>query len=173
MEEENKEVEQDIISKAKKEVEKLIKTATENGLQASNVQLLYQLIDIHKDIENEKYWKNKEENIMYRDDYGTEDYRGGRSRDSQGRFMGDRRSTSYRGQRVLDEMYNGYRNYNDGKEEYNRGNYGAKNETMKSLEYMLESVTDVIELLQHDEGLIEDIDMVKKYTRRKRVMYFD
>ena len=92
MEEENKEVKQDVISKAKEEVEKLIKTTTENGLQASNVQLLYQLIDIHKDIENEKYWKNKEENNMYmRDDYGN-DYRGGRSRDSRGRYMGDRRS---------------------------------------------------------------------------------
>ena len=40
MEEENKEVKQDVISKAKEEVEKLIKAATENGLQASNVQLL-------------------------------------------------------------------------------------------------------------------------------------
>lgn len=166
MEEENKEVKQDVISKAKEEVEKLIKAATENGLQASNVQLLYQLIDIHKDIENEKYWKNKEENNMYmRDDYGN-DYRGGRSRDSQGRFMGDRRSTSYRGQRVLDEMYNGYRNYNDGKEEYNRGNYGAKNETMKSLEYMLESVTDFIEMLQNDASSQEEVDMIKHYTRK-------
>ena len=166
MEEEDKEVKQDVISKAKEEVEKLIKAATENGLQASNVQLLYQLIDIHKDIENEKYWKNKEENNMYmRDDYGN-DYRGGRSRDSQGRFMGDRRSTSYRGQRVLDEMYNGYRNYNDGKEEYNRGNYGAKGETMKSLEYMLESVTDFIEMLQNDASSQEEVDMIKHYTRK-------
>ena len=166
MEEENKEVKQDVISKAKEEVEKLIKAATENGLQASNVQLLYQLIDIHKDIENEKYWKNKEENNMYmRDDYGN-DYRGGRSRDSQGRFMGDRRTTSYRGQRVLDEMYNGYRNYNDGKEEYNRGNYGARNETMKSLEYMLESVTDFIEMLQNDASSQEEVDMIKHYTRK-------
>ena len=167
MEEENKEVKQDVISKAKEEVEKLIKAATENGLQASNVQLLYQLIDIHKDIENEKYWKNKEEAMRYmRDDYGTEDYRGGRSRDSQGRFMGDRRSTSYRGQRVLDEMYNGYRNYNDGKEEYNRGNYGARNETMRSLESMLESVTDFIEMLQNDASSQEEVDMIKHYTRK-------
>ena len=166
MEEENKEVKQDVISKAKEEVEKLIKDATENGLQASNVQLLYQLIDIHKDIENEKYWKNKEENNMYmRDDYGN-DYRGGRARDSRGRYMGDRRSESYRGQRVLDEMYNGYRNYSDGREEYDRGNYGAKGETMKSLEYMLESVTDFIEMLQHDAGSQEEVDMIKKYTRR-------
>ena len=80
--------------------------------------------------------------------------------------MGDRRSESYRGQRVLDEMYNGYRNYSDGREEYNRGNYGAKGETMKSLEYMLESVTDFIEMLQHDAGSQEEIDMIKKYTRR-------
>lgn len=167
MEEENKEVKQDIISKAKEEVEKLIKAATENGLQASNVQLLYQLIDIHKYIENEKYWKNKEEAMRYmRDDYDMENYRGGRSRDSQGRFMGDRRMTSYRGQRVLDEMYNGYRNYNDGKEEYNRGNYGAKNETMRSLEGMLESVTDFIEMLQNDADSQEEVDMIKHYTRK-------
>lgn len=167
MEEENKEVKQNVISKAKEEVEKLIKAATENGLQASNVQLLYQLIDIHKDIENEKYWKNKEEAMRYmRDDYDMENYRGGRSRDSQGRFIGDRRMTSYRGQRVLDEMYNGYRNYNDGKEEYNRGNYGARNETMKSLEDMLESVTDFIEMLQNDASSQEEVDMIKHYTRK-------
>ena len=103
---------------------------------------------------------------MYmRDDYGN-DYRGGRSRDSMGRYMGDRRNESYRGQRVLDEMYDGYRNYSGGREEYNRGNYGAKGETMKSLEYMLESVTDFIEMLQHDAGSQEEIDMIKKYTRR-------
>lgn len=171
MEEEKKENIQEIIPKTKEEVEKLIKTITENGLQVNNVELLYKLVDIHKDIENEKYWKNKEEAMRYmRNDYVTEDYRGGRSRDSQGRFMGDRRSTSYRGQRVLDEMYNGYRNYNDGKEEYNRGNYGARNDTMKSLEYMLESVTDFIEMLQNDAGSQEEVDMIKKYTRRMSEM---
>lgn len=167
MEEEKKENVQEIISKTKEEVEKLIKGITENGLQINNVELLYKLIDIHKDIENEKYWENKEEAMKYmRDDYGMEDYRGGRSRDSQGRFMGDRRMTSYRGQRVLDEMYNGYRNYNDGKEEYNRGNYGARNETMRSLEGMLESVTDFIEMLQNDASSQEEVDMIKHYTRK-------
>ena len=80
--------------------------------------------------------------------------------------MGDRRMTSYRGQRVLDEMYNGYRNYNDGKEEYNRGNYGARNETMRSLEGMLESVTDFIEMLQNDASSQEEVDMIKHYTRK-------
>ena len=87
MEEDKKEL--DLIPKAKEEVEKLIKQITESGLQVANVELLYKLIDIHKDIENEKYWKEKEEESMYRGrDYFMDDsYNGGRSRDSRGRYM--------------------------------------------------------------------------------------
>ena len=70
MEEEKKENVQEIIPKTKEEVEKLIRGITENGLQINNVELLYKLIDIHKDIEKEKYWENKEEAMKYmRDDY--------------------------------------------------------------------------------------------------------
>ena len=82
MEEDKKEL--DLIPKAKEEVEKLIKQITESGLQVANVELLYKLIDIHKDINNEEYWKKKEENMMYRD---YDNYGGGRSRDSRGRYM--------------------------------------------------------------------------------------
>lgn len=151
------------------QINEKISTIVEEGINVNNLEALGKLIDIHKDLANEEYWKVKKEvlNMRYRgyDDYDESDY-GRRTRDSRGRYMGDRRSESYRGQRVLDEMYNGYRNYNDGKEEYNRGNYGAKGETMKSLEYMLESVTDFIEMLQHDAGSQEEVDMIKKYTRR-------
>ena len=37
---------------------------------------------------------------------------------------------------------------------------------MKSLEYMLESVTAFIEMLQHDAGSQEEVDMIKHYTRK-------
>ena len=161
--EEEKKLEDKVLEKVESKITELVDT---EGVKKENVDYLGKLIDIHKDLKNENYWEKKEENIMYmRDDYEN-DYRGGRSRDSRGRYMGDRRSESYKGQRVLDEMYDGYRNYSDGREEYNRGNYGAKGETMKSLEYMLESVTDFIEMLQHDAGSQEEIDMIKKYTRR-------
>ena len=55
MEEENKieETKEDVLIKTKSEVERIIKQITENGLQTANVELLYKLIDIHKDIENE------------------------------------------------------------------------------------------------------------------------
>ena len=161
--EEEKKLEDKVLEKVESKITELVDT---EGVKKENVDYLGKLIDIHKDLKNENYWEKKEENIMYmRDDYEN-DYRGGRSRDSRGRYMGDRRSESYKGQRVLDEMYDGYRNYSDGREEYNRGNYGAKGETMKSLEYMLGSVTDFIEMLQHDAGSQEEIDMIKKYTRR-------
>lgn len=161
--EEEKKLEDKVLEKVESKITELVDT---EGVKKENVDYLGKLIDIHKDLKNENYWEKKEENIMYmRDDYEN-DYRGGRSRDSRGRYMGDRRSESYRGQRVLDEMYDGYRNYSDGREEYNRGNYGAKGETMKSLEYMLGSVTDFIEMLQRDAGSQEEIDMIKKYTRR-------
>ena len=161
--EEEKKLEDKVLEKVESKITELVDT---EGVKKENVDYLGKLIDIHKDLKNENYWEKKEENIMYmRDDYEN-DYRGGRSRDSRGRYMGDRRSESYKGQRVLDEMYDGYRNYSDGREEYNRGNYGAKGETMKSLEYMLESVTDFIEMLQNDAGSQEEVDMIKKYTRR-------
>ena len=68
MEEENKseETKEDVITKTKEEVEKLINQVTESGLQVANVELLYKLIDIHKDINNEEYWKKKEENMLDR-----------------------------------------------------------------------------------------------------------
>lgn len=164
--EEEKKLEDKVLEKVEGKITELVDT---EGVKKENVDYLGKLIDIHKDLKNENYWKKREENIMYmRDDYENDygnDYRSGRSRDSRGRYLGDRRG-DYRGQIVLDEMYDGYRNYADGREEYNRGNYGAKGETMKSLEYMLGSVTDFIEMLKHDAGSQEEIDMIKKYTRR-------
>ena len=117
MEEENKieETKEDVLIKTKSEVERIIKQITESGLQVANVELLYKLIDIHKDIENEKYWKEKEEESMYRGrDYFMDDsYNGGRSRDSRGRYMDGsygRRGVPgtgrgrYRGYDMIEEM---------------------------------------------------------------------
>lgn len=149
MGEENKKIE---MSKVQCKIEELIKCVIEDEMNINNVDVLGKLIDMHKDLENEKYWKIKEEEIMrYRDNsYGR------RRRDSRGRF---------RGEEPLDEVYNGYREYLDGKEEYSRGNYGAKNDTMKSLEYMLQSVVEFIEMLQKDANSQEEVELIREYTR--------
>ena len=160
MEEENKseETKEDVLIKTKSEVERIIKQITENGLQTANVELLYKLIDIHKDIENEKYWKEKEENIMYRD---YDNYSGGRSRDSRGRYMDSygRRGydTKYRGHDMLDEMNYSYGAYSDNNE---YGNYGET--STKELGKMLDCNIALIEHLKKNAKSQEEIEIIDR-----------
>lgn len=162
MEEEKK----DVLIKTKEEVERIIKQITEEGLQTANVDLLYKLIDIHKDIENEKYWKEKEEFMMYRD---YDNYGGGRSRDSRGRYMDSygRRGVAgtgrgrYRGYDYIDEMGEHYGNYSEG-----RDTYGNDHETEKSFDKMLQSLEDFTYLIMQEADSPEKIEKVKRTARK-------
>ena len=165
MEEENKQ-ETNVLDKTKEEVEKLIKQITESGLQVANVELLYKLIDIHKDIENEEYWKKKEENMMYRD---YDNYSGGRSRDSRGRYMDSygRRGVPgtgrgrYRGYDMIEEMSEHYGDYSEG-----RDNYGNDRETEKSFDKMLQSLEDFTYLIMQEADSQDKIEKVRKTARK-------
>ena len=172
MEEENKETKEDVLIKTKEEVEKLIKQITESGLQVANVELLYKLIDIHKDIENEKYWKEKEEESMYRGrDYFMDDsYNGGRSRDSRGRYMDGsygRRGVPgtgrgrYRGYDMIEEMGEHYGDYSEG-----RDTYGNDRETEKSFDKMLQSLEDFTYLIMQEADSQDKIEKVRKTARK-------
>lgn len=171
MEEEKKETKQDIIAKANEEVERIIKNITENGLQNANVDLLYKLIDIHKDIKNEEYWKEKEENMMYRGrDYFMDDsYNGGRSRDSRGRYMDSygRRGVAgtgrgrYRGYDMIDEMGRHYGDYVDGRERY-----GNDTETEKSFDKMLECFEGFAYSIMEEANEPEKVEKIRKTAKR-------
>ena len=168
MEEENKieETKEDVLIKTKSEVERIIKQITENGLQTANVELLYKLIDIHKDIENEKYWKEKEENMMYRD---YDNYNGDRSRDSRGRYMDSygRRGVPgtgrgrYRGYDMIEEMGEHYGDYSEG-----RDTYGNDRETEKSFDKMLQSLEDFTYLIMQEADSQDKIEKVRKTARK-------
>lgn len=168
MEEENKneETKENVLIKTKSEVERIIKQITEEGLQTANVELLYKLIDIHKDIENEKYWKEKEENMMYRD---YDNYSGGRSRDSRGRYMDSygRRGVPgtgrgrYRGYDYIDEMGEHYGNYSEG-----RDTYGNDHETEKSFDKMLQSLEDFTYLIMQEADSPDKVEKVKRTARK-------
>lgn len=168
------------MEKLKEQVESQIEAMVEQGIEPNNVEYVYRLIDIHKDLANEEYWKKKEEAMMYRDggygnygNYGRESY-GRRRRDSRGRYKdgnsggsgGGSYGRRYRGEDMIDEMYNGYQDYSEGREEYGRGNYGAKEDTMKSLDYMLQSVMEFIQMLKQDASSQEEVELIKEYTRR-------
>lgn len=166
MEEENKteETTENILLKTKSEVEKIIKQITESGIHGEDVDLLYRLIDIHKDIENECYWK--EELEMYRDDtYYMDNTYGRRMRDSKGRYMensyGRRDRGRYRGYDMIEEMGEHYGNYSEG-----RDNYGNDRETEKSFDKMLQSLEDFTYLIMQEADSQDKIEKVRRTARK-------
>lgn len=163
----DKEINQNVLQKAKIEVENIIKRITESGLQDANVELLNKLIDIHKDIENEEYWKKKEENMMYRD---YDNYDGGRSRDSRGRYMEgsyERRGVPgsgrgrYRGYDYIDEMGKHYGDYIDGREVY-----GNDRETEKSFDKMLDCFEGFAFSIMEEANEPEKVEKIKRTARK-------
>ena len=162
-------MEKELKERLEKELENQIGLIVEDGFGYENLDKLGKLVDIHKDLANEKYWKKKEEvmDVRYRgyeEEYGTY---GRRRRDSRGRYMDGRSGMRkpHHGEEMLDEMGEHYSRYAEGKEDMNMGNYGAHSSTMKSLEYMLESVVDFIEMLKKDANSQEEVELIKKYTR--------
>jgi hypothetical protein len=170
--EEEKKQETKVTDKVKEEVDKSIKRIMEQGVQTNNIDFLYKMIDVKKDIaEIEK----EEQEMMYGNygNYNKEDemmYSGGRRRDSRGRFMegssygrrgvpGSGRGR-YRGEEMMDEMMYHYGNYNEGREQY-----GADEETMKSFKYMLKSFKDYYKHLKNEASSQQEVQMLEDVAR--------
>ena len=101
-----------------------------------------------------------------RNSYGEGESYGRRSRDSRGRYTARGYDSKYRGHEIMDDMYGNYEAYAEGREQYGRGNYGAKEDTMMSLEYMLESMVNFVEMLKEDASSQEEVNLIKKYTKK-------
>ena len=159
MEEEKKEIKKDDMQhKIKEQTEKKINDILTQGVQAGNIDMLYKLVDIHKDIANEEYWKKKEEvyKMRYmRDDYG-DDY-GRRGRDSRGRYMGGGRS--HEGEEMIEEIREHYGNYMEG------GRYNGP-EKEKAFDYMLKSAEDFFCYLMEEVENPEQMEKIKRTARR-------
>lgn len=178
MEEEKKQTEEkSVIDKVTEEVDKSIKRIMEQGVQTNNIDFLYKMIDVKKDIaEIEK----EEQEMMYgnygnygRDsygEYGEGNYEGGRRRDSRGRYMEGgsygRRGVKgtgrgrYRGEEMMDEMAYHYGNYSEGRERY-----GADQETMESFKYMLKSFKDYYKHLKEEASSPQEVKLLEETAR--------
>ena len=149
-----------------KEVENQIEEINKQSVNNDNLAYLGKLVDIHEDLKNEKYWKENIETMRYRarNNYG-DNYNNGYGdnyRESYGRRGYDAR---YRGEGMIDNMYQAYQGYSDGRE-YGRGSYGHNEETTKNLEYMMGSVVDFVNMLKQDAGSQEEMEIIKKYTKQ-------
>ena len=169
------------MEKLKELVEKELKSMEESGIDSSNIDVIYKLVDIHKDIANEEYWEAKKGalDMRYRVEYeGYEEGYGRRRRDSRGRYMaGGRggRGGNYGHYMPYPEMYmermmDGMEGYMEGREEYNRGNYNGKGQSVESLEKMLEGIVAFVEEIQQDPEQHEEKEVVNHYIRKLKEM---
>ena len=131
----------------------------ENGIQSDELETLCKLTKIHKYARQEKHWEKEENNMRYRNYGNYGNYNG----NSYGRRGVDSR---YRGEQEMDDMYMNYQAYNEGREQYNRGNYGAKQDTLMSLEYMLKSMVEFMNMLKQDATSQEEMNLIQQYTRK-------
>lgn len=175
----NKVIYRDLKNATEDTIKDLLKES-QGQITSNNLEFFGKLIDIHKDIANEEYWCMKEESEeMYgnygnygRDEYGRGNYgrdeygRSGygeydrRGRDSYGRRERDSRGR-YKGHEYMDEMYDYYGRYMDGRERY-----GASEDTKKSLKYMLESMEDFARMLKEDAQSEEEVMMIRETAQR-------
>ena len=170
MKEEKKETK--VLDKLKEETDKSMKRVLEQGVQTNNVDFLYKMIDIKKDIaEIEK----EEQEMMYGNygNYGRDSdmmYSGGRRRDSRGRYMEGgsygRRGVPgtgrgrYRGDEMMDEMIYHYGNYSES------GQYGAEGESMEALSNLMESAYEYFKELKQNANSPDEVKMMEHYFRK-------
>lgn len=126
----------------------------DEGLNTSNVELLYKLVDIYKDVKEVKNMNYGEYgNYGARrpgyDSYGRGSYGnygdGSYMEYGRGSYGRQGRDMKYRGDDELDRMYGEYGRYQE-----SRNRYGAGEETDKSFHYMVKSLEDFIKVLYEE-----------------------
>lgn len=158
-------MEKEIKEKLCEQIEEKIQQISEEGINQTNVVMLGDLVDIHKDLANEDYWDKKKEGIdmKYKTSYmpyGEYDERkyGARTRDSRGRYMGRGRGRGYHGEEMLEEMMDNYGTYMEG------GNYAG--ETDKAFDYMLQSAEDFMNHLMEESENPEQMEKIRRMAKR-------
>lgn len=169
----------EIKEKVNEQIVEKINAITEEGIKQTNVDYLGKLVDIHKDLANEDYWEEKKEDMTMRyGNYGRGSRRGrsygemapmygrGRRRDSRGRYMTGREYGEGTPAEMIDEMYEHFGNYEEGKEQSRRGNYSAKDDSIESLECMMQAICEFVDTLREDADSEEEVAIIEKYARK-------
>lgn len=159
----------------KEAIKKEIDILCEEGIDRENLDALYKMVDIHKDIVKEELMmKEMEEmNMRYNEGYSRRGYNGynDEGTTSYGRRRRDSRGRYRAGDEMMERMNDGYSGYSEGKEEFQRtGNYNAKEDGMESLEYMLQSMVEFFEYIQSQVENQDEAELIKKYARKIKEM---
>lgn len=156
--------------KLKEKAEELLNVYIEEGLNMENIDLVMKLTDIHKDMSNEKYWKEKIDMMFrnYNEDgsygrrgvpgSGRRSYRDGGSYGRRG-VPGTGRGR-YRGEEALEDMQYHYGNYSEG------ASYGHDQESEKSFDKMIECLEDFVYTIMEEADEPQKIEKIKRVAKR-------
>lgn len=132
----------EVAEKAKEKIDSILK----EGINASNLDHLYKLVDIYKDTK-------EVDNMNYGNYNGYGNY-GEYGRGSYGRRGYDMK---YRGEEELDRIHGEYGRYME-----SRNRYGAGEDTDKSFHYMVEAYKDFTKVLFEEAETPQQKQMLKE-----------
>ena len=149
------EKEKNIIDKICEETDKFMEEVLQDKLTYDNLDAIYKLVDIHKDLKNEEYWERKIEYMNYGNysgysgNYGNYgNYSGNYGRpgynaygDNYGRRGYDMK---YRGDEQLERLSGDYGRYMQSR------SYGDGEEADKSFHYMVKSLEGFIKVINEE-----------------------
>jgi len=155
-------------------VKELKQFSNTTDLNGEELDVLYKLVDIDKDLENIDYWNVKKEvmKMRYSENYG--DYsEGGYSEGRYGNY--GRRGVPgtgrgrYRGhddgEEMLESMKESYGAYSESRS-YGRGNYGAEQESMEALEDTMKLFTEFAQKMIQEVDSPEAKQIIRKHLRK-------
>ena len=143
-------MEDKVIEKMEESITKIL----DEGLNTNNLDHLYKLVDIYKDVKEVEsmnygnYGRRAGYDAYGRDGYGNYGEYGNYGRDSYGRRGYDMK---YRGDDSLDRMAGEYGRYMESRDRYGAGS----EESSKSFHYMVKALEDFIMVLKQEADSLE------------------
>jgi len=136
--------------------EETIERTIKDGLTTNNLEIVYKLADIYKDMK-------EVENMNYGNYYGRRPGYDTYGRDNYGEGNYGRRGydMKYRGHEYIDRVGNEYGRYMESRERY-----GAGQEAEKSFEYMVKSLEDFIRHIQDEAQTPQQHQMLNETLQR-------
>lgn len=174
MEEEENKKEEEICytDKIKAMVVKELEQFSDVDLTGDELDVLYKLVDIDKDLENIDYWKCKKEVMKMRyenyGDYSEGGYSEGRygRRGVPGTGRGRYRENYSEGEDMIEDMKESYSAYSESRSAYNRGNYNAGEDSMEALEDTMRLFTEFAQKMIREVDSPEAKQVIRKHLRK-------
>lgn len=148
---------QDTMQALKEMVETELKDILNIGIQEDNIDNLSKLVDIHKDLENEEYWKHKE--MKY--EHEESERKSGLVKVEKHKELKEK----------VHEIMEHCEHYSSAMDAMEQGDYEAAQISMRSLRYMLESACQFMNMLAREAKSPEEMQLIRKYARRIGEMF--